>query len=159
MGFMDRVLSWIGFEVETVEEEVAAAEEPVRREPSRSRRSRTERSTAAAGPVVALPGSVGSIRIVIVTPRHFEDVQVVADHLKARRPVIINLENTDRELTHRIINFLSGTIYALNGEMHRVGSHVVFFAPGGVEVAVEGRPVRRSSGGEQPSSGIGGPRE
>ncbi|HEY8449833.1 MAG TPA: cell division protein SepF, partial [Bacillota bacterium] len=78
-----------------------------------------------------------------LTPRGFDDVQQVADHLKARRPVVLNLEGSERDVAQRIINFLSGTIYALSGEMHRIGSHVLFFAPGGVEVSVEGRLPRR----------------
>lgn len=154
MGWMDRVLSWIGFEVEAVDEEAAALDEGARSERQERRRSRVERTTAA-GSIVALPGNTGPMRVVIITPRHFNDVQSVADHLKSRRPVIVNLESSDRDLSQRILNFLSGTIYALNGEMHRVGSNVVFFAPGGVEVSVEGRPARNITSGDQPAGGLG----
>lgn len=73
--------------------------------------------------------------------------------------MVVNLEYTDRDLSHRIVNFLSGTIYALNGEMHQVGSHVVFFAPGGVEVTVEGRATRKISAGDPPAGALGRSKE
>ena len=157
MGWFDRILSWIGFELQEAEEEVAAAEEP-RQAPVSRRRVRERVDRPVTGPVVALPGgAVGAapLRVVILSPRAFEDVQVAADHLKARRPIILNLEATDRELAQRVINFLSGTIYALSGEMHRVGTNVLFFAPGGVEVTMEGRVPRREPPREAPPGGYG----
>ncbi|HEX6988033.1 MAG TPA: cell division protein SepF, partial [Bacillota bacterium] len=63
------------------------------------------------------------------------------------RAVLVNLEGADRDLAHRITNFLSGTIYALNGEMHAITPAVLFFAPGGVNVSVEGRPPVRDPRG------------
>lgn len=140
MSWYHRLLAWIGFEVEREDEQEAAPwaatseEAPEPREAAR-RRNRKERSGA---PVVALPGGAGSSRVVVITPRRFDDVQVVADHLKARRPVLLNLEGVDRDLSQRVVNFLSGTIYALNGEMHNVATYVLFFAPQGVDVSIEG---------------------
>src|SRR5690606_18926770 len=118
MGWFDRLLSLMGLEVEAPDEEVAVAEEPQEEAPRSRRRPRSQ---PAAGSVVALPskGDVGS-HVVLFRPRGFNDVQVVADHLKQRRAVLVNLEGADRELAHRITNFLSGTIYALNGEMHAI---------------------------------------
>lgn len=140
MGWIDRLLSLIGFEVE---EEVVdtPGEEQADPEAATSRR-RGERPSgspvrgARAGQIVPLTGNARTQRVVIARPRTFEEVQEVADHLKGRRALILNLEDTDKETAQRILNFLSGTIYALNGEMHRIGHGVVFFAPQNVETIV-----------------------
>lgn len=146
MGWFDRMLSWIGFDVETAAEddEVAAAEEPREEPPRQRRRQRPQAPTAA---VVALPAKGDGAHVVLFHPRSFNDVQIIADHLKHRRAVLLNLEGTEREVAQRITNFLSGTIYALNGEMHAVTPGVLFFAPGGVDVSVEGRPPVRDPRG------------
>ena len=145
MGWLDRILSIMGFEVETADEEIAVAEEP---EDDAPRQRRRQRPQPAAPSVVALPSKPDAgTHVVLFRPRGFNDVQVIADHLKHRRAVLVNLDGADRDLAHRITNFLSGTIYALNGEMHAITPSVLFFAPGGVNVSVEGRPPVRGPRG------------
>ncbi len=56
----------------------------------------------------------------VVTPRSFNDAQSIADEFKRSKPVIINLQSTDRELSKRLIDFASGMTYALGGGMQRV---------------------------------------
>jgi cell division inhibitor SepF len=85
------------------------------------------------GTLVSIPGQQ-SFKVLVVEPKSFEEVQTIADHLKARRPVILNLESLDKEQAQRILNFLSGSIYALNGESQRVSNGIFFFAPPGIDV-------------------------
>jgi len=92
---------------------------------------------ARPGQLVPLASGPRSQRVVIARPRSFDEVQDIAEHLKNRRPLILNLEDTDKETAQRILNFLSGTIYALNGEMYRIANGVVFFAPQNVETVVD----------------------
>lgn len=73
--------------------------------------------------------------LVVSAPRRFEEAQEAADHLKAGKPVILHLDGMERDLAQRLINFLAGSVYALGGEMHRVGA-VVIFAPAGMEVTL-----------------------
>src|SRR5690606_24018741 len=56
----------------------------------------------------------------VVTPSGFNDVQQVADRFKRDQPVIINLQNVDRDLSRRLIDFASGLCYGLEGDMERV---------------------------------------
>ena len=91
------------------------------------------RSLVRSGNVTRLVNSVAGI--VVSSPRRFEDSQESADHLKAGQPVILHLDGMDRELAQKVINFLAGSVYALGGEMHRVGS-VVVFVPAGIEVTL-----------------------
>src|SRR4051812_49197214 len=99
------------------------AEEP------RSRRGRRRGAPAGNG------GGVASMHV--VTPRSFNDAQQVADEFKRSKPVIINLQSTDRELSKRLIDFSSGMTYALGGGMQRISQGIFLLTPEDVEVSAE----------------------
>src|SRR3954451_2345375 len=80
-------------------------------------------------------GGVASMHV--VTPRSFNDAQAVADEFKASKPVIINLQSTDRELSKRLIDFSSGMTYALGGGMQRISQGIFLLTPENVEVSAE----------------------
>jgi len=73
----------------------------------------------------------------VVTPRSFNDAQQVADEFKASKPVIINLQSTDRELSKRLIDFSSGMTYALGGGMQRIAQGIFLLTPQNVDVSAE----------------------
>ena len=75
------------------------------------------------------------MKVMIIEPGSFDDAQQVADHLKNRKPVVVNFENTDAETAKRIIDFISGTTYALAGDIKKVGKNVFLCAPSNVNVA------------------------
>ena len=70
-------------------------------------------------------------------PRSLADAQRAAEDLKDRRPVIVNLEKADDELARRVIDFISGVTYALNGFYERVGEKVFLFTPSNIIIADE----------------------
>ncbi|HKG34963.1 MAG TPA: cell division protein SepF [Solirubrobacterales bacterium] len=80
-------------------------------------------------------GGVASMHV--VTPRSFNDAQQVADEFKRSKPVIINLQATDRELSKRLIDFSSGMTYALGGGMQRISQGIFLLTPEDVEVSAE----------------------
>jgi cell division inhibitor SepF len=93
------------------------------------RRGRRGRAPAGNG------GGVASMHV--VTPRSFNDAQQVADEFKRSKPVIINLQSTDRELSKRLIDFSSGMTYALGGGMQRISQGIFLLTPENVEVSAE----------------------
>ncbi len=74
------------------------------------------------------------MKVIIIEPKTFDDAQQVANNLRERKPVVINFEHTDAESAKRIIDFISGTTYALNGEIKKVGHNVFLCAPSNVNV-------------------------
>ena len=70
-------------------------------------------------------------------PRSLNDAQKAAEDLKDRRPVIVNLEKADDDLARRVIDFISGVTYALNGFYERVGDKVFLFTPSNIIIADE----------------------
>jgi cell division inhibitor SepF len=98
-------------------------------EPQPSRRGRRGRGSGGNG------GGVASMHV--VTPKSFNDAQQVADEFKRSKPVIINLQSTDRELSKRLIDFSSGMTYALGGGMQRISQGIFLLTPEDVEVSAE----------------------
>lgn len=75
----------------------------------------------------------------VVGPTSFDDAQEVADNFMGNVPVILNLQDVDRDLCRRIIDFASGLCYGLSGQMERVANQVYLLTPTDVEVSAEER--------------------
>ena len=126
-------------------DDIFGEDEPPRRSRLRSveppgggRRSRQASRDRDRDPEPMPRGNGGSdFSMHVVTPRSFNDAQQVADEFKARKPVIINLQSTDRELSKRLIDFASGMTYALGGGMQRVSQGIFLLTPANVEVSAE----------------------
>jgi cell division inhibitor SepF len=100
----------------------------------------TERSTTSLRPVGGRGnGRSGTDRVHFVAPKNFNEVQDVADKFKDAIPVILNLQNTDHDLSKRLIDFSSGLTYALDGGMQRIADKVFLLTPRNVEVSAEER--------------------
>lgn len=75
------------------------------------------------------------VKVIVIEPKTFDDAQQVANNLREKKPVVINFEKTEAEDAKRIIDFISGTTYALNGEIKKVGHNVFLCAPSNVNVS------------------------
>jgi cell division inhibitor SepF len=84
-------------------------------------------------------GGGGDVRVHVVAPKNFNDVQDVADKFKDAIPVILNLQGTDTDLSKRLIDFSSGLTYAMDGGMQRIADKVFLLTPRNVEVSAEER--------------------
>jgi cell division inhibitor SepF len=76
-------------------------------------------------------------KVHLVAPAQFADAQEIGDRLKANQPVIVNLQNVERDLARRMIDFCSGAAYALGGSMDKVADQVFLLTPSNVEVSAE----------------------
>ena len=75
------------------------------------------------------------IKVVLSEPLSFDDCQQIADNLKNKRTVIINLESLDMGLARRIIDFVGGTAYALGGTLQKIGSGIIIAVPNNVDIS------------------------
>ncbi|MGM9966717.1 MULTISPECIES: cell division protein SepF [unclassified Rummeliibacillus] len=73
-------------------------------------------------------------KVILSEPRVYAEAQDIADNLKNKRAVVVNLQRIDREQGLRIIDFLSGTIFALGGDIKRIGTDIFLCTPDNVEV-------------------------
>lgn len=75
------------------------------------------------------------IRMVVFQPQTYEDTQTIIDNLKAKKPIIVNLENLNIDVAQRVLDFISGAIYALDGSVRKVSKGIFLLAPRGVDIA------------------------
>lgn len=78
--------------------------------------------------------SPAQFKVVVLQPETFEDAQEICDNLKAKKPVIINLEEMDIETARRVIDFLSGSVYALDAHIQKVSNGIFLVAPYNVDI-------------------------
>lgn len=76
----------------------------------------------------------GSTKLVLLEPRAFSETQQIADQLRNRNTVVVNLKRVTSDQAKRIIDFLSGTIYAIGGEIQKVGGGIFLCTPNNVKV-------------------------
>jgi cell division inhibitor SepF len=75
-----------------------------------------------------------NVRLILSEPRSYEETQQIADHLRSRRPVIVNLQRVRPDQAVRIVDFISGTVYALNGNIAKIGPNIFMCTPDSVEI-------------------------
>ena len=80
--------------------------------------------------------TASSMKVVIVEPKKYEDVTVIADHLKQKRTVIVNLEGLAQDVDTRkaIFYFMSGAVYVLDGTIQKVSKAIFILAPSNVDI-------------------------
>ncbi len=86
------------------------------------------------GKVVNLGAPGAQSQVVLVKPERFETAAEIADHLRAKRPVLINLETTPKDVTRRLVDFLSGVAYALDGKVKKIAANTYIITPSNVDL-------------------------
>lgn len=119
--------------------EEAAEEEPRAARPSRPSRTerpapaRTATRTPSGNNIVNLHSS-SNLQVILVKPDRYENVSEVADHLRNKCAVVLNLESTNKDTARRLVDFLSGCAYALDGRIKKVAISTYIITPYNVEI-------------------------
>jgi cell division inhibitor SepF len=74
------------------------------------------------------------LQVVVVQPEHFEGVDEIANHLLARHTVVLNLERANKEAMRRMVDFLSGVVYALSGKVKQIAKNAYIITPANIDV-------------------------
>ncbi len=96
------------------------------------RNERVSNSTGANLPIS------GGMKMIVYHPVSYEDTQSIIDNLKNRKPVIVNMEELELDTAQRILDFLSGAVYALNGTMCKISRGIFVVAPNNYDVVGNG---------------------
>lgn len=86
------------------------------------------------------------LKVVVVSPDSFEEARDIADHLKQKKPVVINLESVEKDVARRIIDFLSGAVYATEGNIQKISSGIFLVAPYNVGIMGDFKDELRNKG-------------
>ncbi len=104
---------------------------PVNKEPSNSRDR--DRDLERRNKVVNIHTTT-QLQVVLVKPERFENASEIADHLREKRTVVLNLEQTEKGIARRLIDFLSGVAYANEGTIKKVALSTYIITPYNVEI-------------------------
>ena len=136
-GIFNRILDAVGLEEEEFEyeedeimdEEVDFYEDELEEaeEPKASRRRQAK--------ITPLPNSSAKMKMLVFQPSSYEEAECIIDNLKSRKPVIMNLDELELELGQRILDFVGGAVYSLNGDIKKVARSIFVVAPSNVDVA------------------------
>lgn len=85
--------------------------------------------------VVSLQSVQQASKVILIEPRVYAEAQEVADHLVNRRAIVVNLQRIQHDQGMRIVDFLSGAVYALGGDIQKVGKDIFLCTPDNVEVS------------------------
>jgi cell division inhibitor SepF len=90
------------------------------------------------------------VKLVVIKPQSFEESPKLVDSLRAKKPVIINLEDLETDTARKIFDFLSGATYALNGNVQKVANNIFLFTPENVDVTYTNGVRREESAVKSP---------
>lgn len=99
----------------------------------RSRRSNFS-SSANSGKVLNIPATT-RLQVVVVKAEKFTDAADIADHFKNKRAVVLNLDNTNKDIANRLIDFLAGVAYASDGDLKRIANTSYILVPYNVDIS------------------------
>ena len=91
-------------------------------------------SSGFNGPVLHTGSSANKQEVVLFRPGSFNDTSKAADDLRNRRAVIVNMENVDKAMARRVVDFLSGCVYALDGDVKKIAQSAYLFCPHNMDI-------------------------
>ena len=138
MGFLDELKKWAHPYEDEDDDYEELAEMTERKEkpgPFEEYRAAKEerRSEDRRNKVVNIHATT-QLKVVLVKPERFENASEIADHLKEKRTVVINLESTNKDIARRLIDFLSGVAYAGEGKIKKVAANTYIITPYHVDI-------------------------
>ncbi len=134
MSIKNRFKSFFALEDEEYEYEEPEAKEPEYEVPQQQSFAQKQPHTPKQN-VVSLQSVQKSSKVVLSEPRVYAEAQEIADQLKNRRAVVVNLQSIQRDQAKRIVDFLSGTVYAIGGDIQRIGMNIFLCTPDNVDVS------------------------
>jgi cell division inhibitor SepF len=129
MGVMNKFMNFLGLQ----EEEEVIHRERVVEEHEEAETNPYEQRNKNKANVVSIHSQKSS-KVVLSEPRSYDETQEIADHLRSRRAVVVNLQRVRPETGVRIVDFLSGTVYALNGYISKLGPNIYLCTPDSVDI-------------------------
>lgn len=132
-ALVSKMLGWVGIQdqEDIYEEEVydEMAQEEEMEEIAQPR-------TSKKGKIINMPASNPSskMRMIVYQPNNNEDTQDIIDNLKDRKAIIVNLDELETDVAQRVLDFISGAVYALNGSIKKVARSIFVVAPSNIDV-------------------------
>ncbi|MEG0779151.1 MAG: cell division protein SepF [Oscillospiraceae bacterium] len=133
MSILDELKKWTHPYEDEDEEYEDDFPEAVRKEPVFEERRSARVQEDRRNKVVNIHATT-QLKVVLVKPERFENASEIADHLKDKRTVVLNLESTNKDIARRLIDFLSGVAYAGEGKIKKIAANTYIITPYHVDI-------------------------
>lgn len=148
MNFVNKLLTMIGFngdddfDDEFFDDAVEESNEKI------SSKIDTESELGADGKKnkVVKIHTTAQLKLVVMQPESFDDARDIANHLKNKKPVVMNLEFVEKDVARRIVDFLSGAVYAVDGNIQKVSNGIFIITPYNVGIMGDFKDELRNKG-------------
>ena len=135
MSFIEDLKRWArGEDEEDDFEEFEPVSQPRRREPEDEGIASNVTSFRRTSDKVVNINATTQLAVVLVKPEKFENAAEIADHLREKRTVVLNLEQTNKDVARRLVDFLSGVTYAQDGKIKKVANSTFIITPYNVDI-------------------------
>ena len=131
---IDKIKEFFGFGEEIADEVTDDYADFEETEEAPQRRIRRAEPAAKKDDKIVNINATTQLEVVLVKPEAYADGSIVADHLMNRRTVVLNLESTNKEVSRRLLDFISGVAYAINGQIKRIANSTFIVTPYNVGV-------------------------
>ena len=131
---------------EDAPEPAPAYEEYTEPKPKQSSFSKKEYREHKSAPAPSYAPEKARTRLMLMSPSDFDEAADIADNLKDRRAVLMNVEKADSETARRLVDFLSGVVYALGGKIMRISAQAYVLTPTNIDLVGDGVPDLESAG-------------
>ncbi len=138
MGIFEKIKNIMDIpEEDEFDEEFEEVEEAPKRKPIIEPKREAAPRVLGGGKSKTVNFNLNQMQVILVKPDRFEDVSAIADHLNEKKTVVLNLESCERDVSRRIIDFLSGVAYANHGNIRKVAVSTFIIVPNEVDVSGE----------------------
>lgn len=136
-GIMDWVKSTLGMPEEEEDTNIKEFEPEKKFSGTSGSYKSTYSPVREEAPVTTLPkrskvvniNTTAQLKVMISQPMFYEDAKEIIDYLRSKKPVVVNLENVDSPTAQKIVNIISGAVYALDGSMQKVSAGIILVVP------------------------------
>lgn len=131
---MSSIMDWVKNTIGITEEEMQEDSMPINEPATIPVRKRSfddvpSSSSAPRRSRVVNINTTAQLKVVVMQPMNYNDAPEIVDHLKEKKPVVVNLEKLEKAVASKIFDFLSGSVYALDGSMQQVSAGILLIVP------------------------------
>ena len=129
---LEKVLDFVGWETDADFEDDIYEDEIIESTPHRAERN-TSHKRNPQGKVLNMNNN-NNLKVVVLSPQNILEARELCDHLRSNKPIIMNVEGIDTPLAQRMVDFLSGAVYCLDGDIQKISSGIFLATPASIEI-------------------------
>lgn len=127
-NILNKMLDFVGWETQEAEDDIYDEEEV-----EQPMKAESNTVTGKKGKVVSLNNN-SNTKVVVISPQNINDAKDICDHLRSNRSIVMNVEDIETQVAQRIVDFLSGAVYSLDGNIQKVSSGIFLATPSSVDI-------------------------